>query len=648
MVRSKDDRGTAAPRDEMADAMALHQDGRIAEAAAAYDRLLARDPRNADALHLAGVAACQMGDGAKGVELIRRAIALRPAMADFHFNLGNALKDLGRYADAETAYRQAIRLQPLYVEAHSNLGGVLKQLGRNDAAAECFRQAIRLRPAHADAHGGLGAVELDRGQFGAAVAAFRKAIALRPRDAEAQYGLAAAQLGQDHIADAADALAKVLALSPGHVEALNLLSVVRLRQRRIPEALAALREAVTRNPRHVVALYNLASLLEERGEIEEARSVAAGGLALDPTHAGLQLVLAQCERRSGDLAGALARLQPLTEAAGESRHAAAIHLEAGQILDRLGEFPRAFEQFRIGKALAARGAEAGKYDPAADLQRLGQLRARFDPAWVHSWSPMPADAASDSPPIFLIGFPRSGTTLLELALDSHPGLLSLDERPTVRAILEAADRLPGGYPAALANLRSDDVARLHRVYRDKAREFVDWRAPRRLVDKLPLNILHAGALARLFPGAQFLLALRHPCDACLSCFMQNFELNESMAHFLSLENTVAYYAAVMGLWRHYASLSPIRSHVIRYEDMVDDFEGGMRGAIDFLGVGWDNAVLHYRDQAKARDRVHTPSYSQVMEPIYRRARYRWHNYRAQLEPFLPTLRPFIEAFGYET
>jgi len=647
MTQGKDGGRLAAPDDAMAAAVALHQMGRVAEAAQAYERLLAHDPRNADALHLAGVAACQMGDGATGIERMRRAIALRPAVADYHFNLGNALKDLGSFDDAAAAYRRAVQLRPLYVEALSNLGAALKQLGRTAEAGESFRQAVRLRPTHADAQLGIGAVELEQGHLAEAAAAFQQAIALRPRDAEAQYGLAAAYCGQDRLAEAADALGKALALAPAHAEALNLLGVVRTRQRRIPEAIAALREAVRRHPRHIVALYNLASLLEERGEIAEARQLATAGLALEPQHAGLQLILAQCERRAGDLTAALARLQPLITGAEEPRHAAAIHLEAGQILDRLGEHGRAFEQFRIGKASTARGSEAARFDTAADLQRLANLRARFEADWVQSWRPLPADAAGNAAPIFLVGFPRSGTTLLELALDSHPALLSLDERPAVNAVLDAIDRLPGGYPDALAGLGRQDVSRLQRVYTERVREFADWRLPQRLVDKLPLNILHAGALARVFPQARFLLALRHPCDACLSCFMQNFELNESMAHFLTLEGTVAYYAAVMGLWRQYAAVLPLRFRAVRYEDAVDDFEGTLRSVIDFLGIEWDDAVLRYRDQARARDRVHTPSYAQVMEPIYRRARYRWHNYQQQLAPFLPTLQPFIEAFGYE-
>jgi hypothetical protein len=129
--------------------------------------------------------------------------------------------------------------------------------------------------------------------------------------------------------------------------------------------------------------------------------------------------------------------------------------------------------------------------------------------------------------------------------------------------------------------------------------------------------------------------------------MQHFELNTSMANFLRLEDAVSLYVDVMDLWRQYASLLPIRYHPIRYEDMVDDFEGSMRRVTEFIGLPWNESMLRYRDQAKARELVTTPSYHQVTEPIYQRARYRWHNYRKQLNPFMPALSPLIEVFGYE-
>jgi Sulfotransferase family len=152
---------------------------------------------------------------------------------------------------------------------------------------------------------------------------------------------------------------------------------------------------------------------------------------------------------------------------------------------------------------------------------------------------------------------------------------------------------------------------------------------------------------RVFPDAKFILAVRHPCDVCLSCFMQNFALNQAMATFYSLESTAALYAKVMGLWQQYVQKLPIRYHRIRYEDLVSNFEHETRRLLDFLEVGWDDAVLQHTEHARKRGTISTPSYHQVTQPIYQHAKYRWKRYAKQLESVMETLQPYIEYFGYE-
>jgi tetratricopeptide (TPR) repeat protein len=636
---------------DLATAMRLHQAGRIAEAERIYARLLQTRPGDADILHLAGIAACQRGDARAGVALMRRAITVRPGVADYHFNLGNALRGMGSLEEAATAFRQAVALNPTYAEARNNLGGALKLLGRLGEAADCFQQAARLRPGFVDAHANLGQTLLLLERFDGALATFRQALALQPRHIEALFGMGAALLRSGKSAEAATLLAKVIELDPDHAGAHGLIGAAFRHQEQVAPALAAYRAALAADRRHARAHYNLASLLEQCGEIEQARQVAAQGLAVAPSDPALNLVLAKCDRRNGNLAAALDRLRPLAAgaraAAPGSYYAAPLLYELGLLHDRLGESEAAFAAFQDANRMVIGSGRADEAERLGYRQGIAHLRNRFTREWVDSWRPLPLPGDSEPSPVFLVGFPRSGTTLLELALDSHPGVVSLDERPVASAMLDRLARLPGGYPDALATLAPDDAEALRQAYVDRARDCVDWRPGLVLVDKLPLRTIDVAALARVFPRATFLLALRHPCDVCLSCFMQHFELNTSMANFLRLEDAVSLYVDVMDLWRQYASLLPIRYHPIRYEDMVDDFEGSMRQAIAFIGLPWDESILRYRDQAKARELVTTPSYHQVTEPIYRRARYRWHNYRRQLDPFLPALRPFIELFGYQ-
>jgi len=161
-----------------------------------------------------------------------------------------------------------------------------------------------------------------------------------------------------------------------------------------------------------------------------------------------------------------------------------------------------------------------------------------------------------------------------------------------------------------------------------------------------MGTVDVGLILRVFPAARFIVAVRHPCDVCLSCFMQDFKMNDVTANFVTLEETAFLYAEVMGLWQHYVRVLPHAYHVVRYEDVVDDFRTETRRLLQFLDLDWDDAVLDYAEHARRRGMITTASYHQVIEPIYRRARYRWRRYARQLEPAIRVLRPHIEYFGY--
>jgi sulfotransferase family protein len=161
-----------------------------------------------------------------------------------------------------------------------------------------------------------------------------------------------------------------------------------------------------------------------------------------------------------------------------------------------------------------------------------------------------------------------------------------------------------------------------------------------------LNIVDVGIIHRVFPEAKFILALRHPCDCVLSCFMQTFKLNNAMANFLTLDRSAKLYAAVMDLWSVYQKKLNLDVHVMKYEGLVQDLEGTSKSLISFLGLEWDNNLHNYQKTALDRGNIRTPSYDQVTQPLYKHASGRWINYREQMRPVLPVLRPWIEAFGY--
>ena len=167
-----------------------------------------------------------------------------------------------------------------------------------------------------------------------------------------------------------------------------------------------------------------------------------------------------------------------------------------------------------------------------------------------------------------------------------------------------------------------------------------------VVDKLPLNTIKAGLIHRIFPQARFLFVQRHPCDCVLSCFMQNFKLNDAMVNFLDLADAAQVYDEVMTLWQQYQAVLPLRVHTVRYETLVEAFEETVTPILDFLGVGWDDGVQNYGETALRRGKIDTPSYDQVTQPLYTRARGRWKRYRNHLQPVLPLLLPWARHFGY--
>jgi hypothetical protein len=196
-------------------------------------------------------------------------------------------------------------------------------------------------------------------------------------------------------------------------------------------------------------------------------------------------------------------------------------------------------------------------------------------------------------------------------------------------------------------LSEADVLGLRDVYFKELRRHLDQGDENKfIVDKLPLNIGNVGIIHRVFPDAKFILVLRHPCDCVLSCFMQNFQVNDAMANFLSLDQSAKLYAAVMELWFLYRQKLDLDAHVIKYENLVQDLEGTCRSLISFLGLEWDNNLHDYQKTALDRTSINTPSYNQVIQPLYEQASGRWTNYEKQMQHVLPVLRPWIDAFDY--
>jgi tetratricopeptide (TPR) repeat protein len=622
MTRRRARASVAAPRRSdpalalLGEAVSHHQAGRLAEAETLYERVLALSPRQPDALHLLGVTAYQRGDHARAEALIESAIAIRGNDAAYHNNLATVLLARGRPAIA--ALHRALALNPQYAEAHNNLGNAHQNAGDLDAAIASYRRALACRPDYAEAHGNLGRALHTAGDLDAAVASYRRALGHRPG-----YGNARKNLG--------DALAEL---------------------GRTAEAEAHYRKVLESDPGNADGHAGLAALWERASRLDDALAEAEAALKAEPRHVRATVMAARCERRLGRPEAGLARLAamaaPSVDDSLDDASRAFVAFEMATIQDRLGDYRAAFRWFDEGNRMIMQSPQARGIDAEAFPNAIARLADRFRRDWLATWTPpVPYDPAhyGGIVPVFLIGFPRSGTTLLDQVLNAHPALVTLEEKPALDAVKRALEERPEGYPDALAILSADEIAALRDIYFAEVARYLPEGPAAIVIDKMPLNAIDAGLIFRLFPEAKIILALRHPCDVVLSGFMQAFRPNAAMVRFATLADTAALYAEVMALWQRYAGILPLSVLATRYEDLVADFPAETRRILGFLGLPWDDAVLSYRERAKTRA-IATPSYHQVVQPIYARSVGRWRNYAEEMAPVLPLLRPFADAFGY--
>lgn len=585
-------------------------------------------------------AALQAGQLTEAKDLFEAVCRLDRLDAEARWALSIACRRLKEFGAAESWAREAAQLQPQSAEAQQALGAALQCQGRMTEAIAHYQAALRIRPNFAEGHYFLANAYKDAGDTMSAETHYKEAIALHPDYLEALTNLGALLMALNRSEEALLHLQRALEIDPYAPQTLCNYAAVLDKEGQSDKARDYFQRVLDYAPDFVDALMMLASLEERSHHLENAKRLTERGLTLAPTSVTLNIVAAKIARTEKRFEDAIALLEKVRGQNVMVSIEAEVCLDLGKLYDRVGDAQKAFDCFTEGNRLMMSflpaGSDRGVY--ARKVAKLsGFLTERLAAA---------PQVADDQPaPIFLVGFPRSGTTLLEQILDSHPRLQALEEKPVVDAMNKRFLEMAGDNPDGLADLTEADILKLRQVYWAEVGRYIKRQPGTLFVDKMPLNLANAHLIWRVFPRAKFILAIRHPCDCCLSCFMQNFVLNEAMSIFFTLEDAVDLYEKVMGLWQRCATTLPLDYHRVRYEDVVADFEGQARLLLDFLGVGWDDAVLKYDEHAKKRV-IKTPSYHQVTQPIYQHAKYRWKRYADQMQPVIPVLRPFIDYFDY--
>ena len=655
---------------ELREALALARGGNLTGARARAEAALGRLGGHG-ALHaFLGMLHCQSGDLAGGIPHLRSALGSNPDDLTIAANLSAALIGTGALAEAAEvcteqradrdpslrlwrmrgyilqqreeheqaalAYERVVARAPDDWETWNNLGNARAAAGKPEEAVPALQRAAGLQPDSGPIQLNLAATLTQIGRIEEAVAALSAYTRRRPGDARALTELAALLRHLYRDAEAIRVLEQAVAASPGDAPLRVQLGEERMAAFELEGAERALRDALSIEPGHSGAHLQLALLLEHTNREAELPAVLEAAEQAQAEPASVQFIRALLCRREQRFEEGLAILRGLPDELEPIRQA---QLE-GQFRDRLGDADGAFAAFGEMNRLFKLDPSQPERRGTEERERLRAERALVTPEWYEGWR----EVASPDPrpsPVFLVGFPRSGTTLLDTMLMGHPDVQVLEERPPLRQVEErlgGIDRLP--------QLGADEIAALRDLYFQRVSECIDLRPEALLVDKSPLHMNKVPLIHRMFPDARFILALRHPCDVVLSCYMTSFRLNDSMASFLDLASAAEYYDLSFGHWSNCTGIMPVSTFPIRYEDVVEDAEAELRPLLAYLGLEWREAVMDHRGTARARGLISTASYSQVTEGLYRRAAGRWERYAAQLEPVMPVLKPWADQFGY--
>lgn len=681
-----------------AEAVKYHMSGSLAQAERIYDQIIRADPEHAEALNLRGIIAYQTGNLGLAVAALSRAVALNDTNVGFLNNLGVILAACGRQQEAETCYRKALALAPDFADAHGNLGNTLRALGRVDEAIASYRQALIWQPDHADALNNLGNALMEQGKLEEAIHCFRQAVQSRPTFAQALSNLGTALREQHRFAeaveayqsalqhqprfvevhanlgctlrdmgrlrDAAAAHRQALQLNPNHAEAHNGLGNVRYDQGRVEEARACFREAIRLKPDYAEAYYNLGTACRDLGEFAEAAAHFKAAIHLKPTMGHAYYNLAQLAVR-GYYAFSADELETLkTLLVDDTKNACAtcqspgrirlatdtfsqlsavdrclLHYAFADILDKLDRCEEAFEHYRRANDLRrltqqqqGRGFVADKH-----IEQVSGIIATFDRLYFERVRTFGLDTEL---PVFVVGMPRSGTTLVEQILASHPQVFGAGEFQDMPRLADEASRWLGvsaKFPQSFSGITAEVARYLAQTYLARITKRASDSgksldgASCRVVDKLPRNRRYLGVIHTLFPRARIIHCRRQPLDTCFSLYAQHFEHLNFSTSFDDIALMYGLYEKMMAHWRR---VLPCEIMEVQYEELVENQEAVSRKLIAFCGLEWDDRCLTFHETRRG---VQTASALQVRQPMYRNSVGRWQRYKLFLRPLITAL-----------
>ncbi len=609
----------------------LRQRGEVEEAAKVLEKAVELDPINSQALNNLAITFFDRGQPKRAVEYYRQAIEARPQMAEAHNNLGNALRLTGDVDGAIQAYQDALIQRERYPEAYNNLGTLLQQQGQLEEAEHALRKAINQNSQYVEAYDNLANLYVAQEKDTEALRILGDALKFAPKHAQTLLITARIQLRRNAVAQAEQATRLVLAEDPGNAEALTILGQVLHETDRYDEALEVLQRAVEANAESPEALNFYGVALKSVGRMDEAREYILKALKRNPrmygAYANLNDLVDYSEGEGDDL---FKEMDNIFKSARnpEANQFLALHFAYAKGLEDRGEHERALEHYITGGRMKRRQLD---YNEEETHGFFDKIREAFPKEVFENRKFAGID---DERPVFIIGMPRSGSTLLEQILSSHPDVYGAGEVKYLSyALGKLRDRFPSlpKYPEIAAKVTPAQMEIVANNYLQTLT--ASSGDSKRVTDKLLTNYFFVGIIHLLFPNARFINTQRDPVDTCLSGFTKLFK--DDMPHSYDLGELGRYYGKYRELIDHWHKVLPEGVLVtVQYEDVVADTEKEAKRLIEFLGLPWNEKCVDFH---KSDRPVKTASVAQVRKPIYKTSVKRWKKYGEGLQPLVDAI-----------
>ena len=546
----------------------------------------------------------------KAETLYKKILKKFPNNFDANYFMASIKAQKNNFYDAKDYMEVAVSIKPNLPELNNNLGLVYLNLNKLEKSIDCFKKAISLNKNYVLAYTNLGMAYITLKKVPEAKANYNKAIEIDPNNILANFNLANLFKRLSDHKNSEIYYKKTIEINPNYLPAYN----------------------------NIMDLYDKSNQSDKLGDlINTAEKIFKNNQVIKSFKAKLLYK----KKKYKEVINLLEKVEFLPDQTVQKQ---ASYEVLAKSYDKVGDYQNAFKLFQMLNNFVDQFK-----DPIVDKKIYEETTKErlnfFNNPMISNWS-SPKILDDNKDPYFLIGFPRSGTTLLDTILRSHPTIEVLEEIPIVNRFIDelfinrdfTLDKLENTNPFLVKEMRD--------FYFNQIKNYKKNKSKRITIDKMPLNILHVGEILRFFPNAKFILALRHPYDCVLSCFMQNFMLNHAMANFLNLQDASKLYDLTMSLWKKYTEVFKIDYHIIRYEDVISNFEKTIKGVLSFLNVSWSDNVTEFYKTAEKRGIISTPSYNQVSQPIYSNSMYRWKNYEKEFSNSKDSLDKWVKEYNY--